>query len=269
MDLGEDTRILVRAAYAARRALELAMGRSDFRDMVGMGADGTPTERMDRIAETAVLELLERTGAPWHVLSEERGYVSRQGPDLVLLDPVDGSHNAGRGLPVYSVSLAVGRDSLRGVSSGVVLDLLTGELWYAEKGRGAWKNGQRISVRPWQPGRELYLANLGTHSQGPVWARVRQARRVRALGSASLEIAYVAQGSADAYLCQNAPPERNLRVTDLAASFLLLHEAGGDLCDLQGRPFDLPLDLSTRHPVLAYGDARLRDHLLRPAGGTP
>ncbi|MHB8351722.1 MAG: inositol monophosphatase family protein [Thermoplasmata archaeon] len=260
-----DLDVLIRlgaAAHAAYREANQSLHRSDI---VGMGADGSPTEEIDRVVEAELLAVLAREGIDWDVLSEEAGLLARGGSKTLVVDPIDGSHNALRRLPAATVSLALGQGTLGGIEVGLVHDLTTGTTYWAERGRGAYRDGRRIRTRPWDPATELLFVNLGRHATDRALAWARDARRLRSLGCASLEMSMVAQGSGDGYLFENDRPERNLRVTDIAAAYRILTEAGGgvvgdDLASLE--PFPLRLDQHTS--VLAYGDARLLEHLRRP-----
>ena len=93
-------------------------------DEICIGADGTPTSRIDKMAENAVLMYLERNSVPLNVLSEEIGFVDRDGEETLVLDPIDGSNNAAAGLPNYTVSLGVGKGSLSGMRLGYIRNLV-------------------------------------------------------------------------------------------------------------------------------------------------
>jgi fructose-1,6-bisphosphatase/inositol monophosphatase family enzyme len=195
-------------------------------------------------------------------VSEEAGHIYRGGDRVLVVDPVDGSHNALRGLPFSTISLAVGRSTLAGIDVGVVHDLATGTTYWAERGSGAFRDGQRIRTRKWDARTELFFVNLGRHSTERAAVLAATGRRIRALGCASLEMSLVAQGGADAYFFDNDVEERNLRVTDIAAGYRILTEAGGGVSDGQGRSVDsLPLTPGPRTSVLAWGDPVLVDEL--------
>ncbi|MCI4363589.1 MAG: fructose-1,6-bisphosphatase [Thermoplasmata archaeon] len=250
--------VLFRIAARVHLAVRQALGNPQRFEVVAMGASGTPTERIDRLAEDEVRAVLEEEKVDWNLLSEEVGRVERGGQLTLVLDPIDGSHNALRGLPFATVSLAVGTDTMESVSSGVVHDLTTGVTYWATKGQGAFRDGRPLHTRPWEARRELFFLNLGRHATPRVIAWASQGRRVRSLGCASLEMLAVAQGSADAYLFENDVEERNLRVTDIAASYRILLEAGGGVSDLNGAPIDsLGLSLDRRTSVFAWADERL------------
>jgi fructose-1,6-bisphosphatase/inositol monophosphatase family enzyme len=157
---------------------------------------------------------------------------------------------------------------LKGIEAGVVHDLANGSSWWARRGQGAYKDGRRITTRPWDARSEMFFVNLGRHSTTPGLRLAERGRRIRSLGCASLEMILVAQGGADAYLFENDAPTRNLRVTDIGAAYRILLEAGGGVTDASGRSIDdLPLTLDHRSSVLGYGDpAFLAAHR---AGGVP
>jgi NAD+ kinase len=247
--------VLFRICHAVHEAVRTASSSPHRADVVAMGADGTPTEEIDRIAEKAILTSMDAEQVPWNLLSEEIGRVDRGGSRLLVADPIDGSHNQLRRLPFAAISLAVGEDTLDGIETGVVHDLASGTTFWGERGRGAYRNGERIHTRPWDPRSELFFVNLGRHSTPRAVQLSAKGRRIRSLGCASLEMAMVAQGSADAYLYENDTESRNLRVTDIAAAYRILLEAGGGARSLAGPPLgSLPLDLSRRTTVLAWGD---------------
>ncbi|MEM0128640.1 MAG: inositol monophosphatase family protein [Thermoplasmata archaeon] len=247
--------ILVRIALEVHRAVRTSVSMPGRADVVAMGASGSPTERIDRIAERTILACMDAERVDWDLLSEEAGLVRRGGGAVLIADPIDGSHNAVHGIPFASVSLALGREDLSGVTIGLVHDLFRGTTFWARRGGGAYRNGERIRTRRWVEGHDLVHANLGRFTASRLIGRIHSARRIRAIGCASLELAQVAQGSADAYLFDNVPPERNLRVTDIAAGTLIVEEAGGRVVDAEGSPIgSLPLRVDRRTSIVAVGD---------------
>lgn len=257
VDNASDLETLVRLSYAVHNAVRLVLTSPHKEREVAMGASGSPTAEIDRVAEAQVLSFLEQERIPWNVLSEELGFIDRGGHDLLVLDPVDGSHNALRGLPFATVSLALGREKLSDVRVGVVHDIDTGLTFWATQGGGAWRDGKRLSTRPWTARDELFFVNLGTNASPRAHALAQRCRRIRSLGCASFEISMVAEGGADGYFSENVPPTLNLRVTDIAAACLILREAGGGIADTHGRPLDMLLNLENRTSLLAWGDKRL------------
>jgi len=250
-----DLEILFRICSAVHSAVRQASRSPRRADVVGMGAYGAPTQEIDQAAEAQVLSILDEEGVDWNLLSEEIGFVRRGGTRTLAVDPVDGSHNALRGLPFATVSLALGEKDLAGIEVGVIHDLFLGSTYWGIKGKGAFLDGQPIRTRPWDPKSELFFVNLGRHSTPRMVALTGKGRRIRSLGCASYEMVSVARGAADAYLFENDTPGRNLRVIDIAAAYRVLVEAGGGASDITGQPLEtMPLDLEERRSVFAWGD---------------
>lgn len=257
-DPERDLGILHRLGLAVERVVRDSAGSPHRGDVVAMGATGTPTEEVDRLAESAILAALDAEGVDWNVVSEEIGSVARGGSRTLVVDPIDGTANAVRNLPFSSVSLALGVRDLAGVEVGLVRDLARGTTYWAVRGGGAWRDGRRIRTRPWSGRGELLLVNLGRAASARSAALVGRARRVRAIGCASLELSLVAEGAADAYVFENADAGRNLRATDIAAAYRILLEAGGGASDADGGSLEgFPLGVERRTTVLAWGDPAL------------
>lgn len=201
-----------------------------------IGAGGDRTLLIDQRAEEIVFDELQRLfdqGARFTALSEERGVVDFGDPDcFVMIDPIDGSLNAKRGLPAHSISIAVADGpTMADVGFGFVHDFGSAEQWHAVRGQGAWLNGEPLAPvaaeRRSADGRlEVVLVEgaspikLAASSQ----ALIAGAHRVRALGSMSISCCQVAAGRADAMvsLCSCRP-------VDIAASQLVVREAGGEV----------------------------------------
>jgi len=226
-----------------------------------MGADGTPTLRIDRLAEDAILEYVNQEKLKWNILSEEAGFIDNGGDRTLVIDPIDGTYNAVIGIPFYSVSLALGHSSMCDVDHAYVRNVVTGDSYQAVKGEGAKLNGRSIHVRPL--GRDMVLLMyIGKHATDDTLKIMKKARRTRSLGCSSLELALLAQGSADAVYLKSGQRERAIRVVDIAASALIVREAGGDLVDLSGERLDMRFDLKERSNFLAYGDPSVKEVLL-------
>ncbi len=249
---------MFRASLAVHRVVRDAATSPHRGDVVAMGADGTPTEELDRLAENEILRVLDAEGVGWDLMSEEAGHVARGGDRTLVVDPIDGTLNALRDLPFSAVSLALGSGTLDGIELGLVRDLSRGTTYWAERGGGAFRDGRPIRTRPWRPNAEILVINLGHRATARATALAGRGRRVRSLGCASLEMMMVAQGSADAYLFENSEERFNLRATDIAGAYRILLEAGGGVGDAQGRPIGaFPLGVEQRSSVLAWGDAKL------------
>lgn len=204
-----------------------------------MGADGTPTKMVDDLAEQEILRILRAGDAGLNLLSEEAGFVDLGGAKVLVADPIDGTTNAARGIPFYCVSLAVGTAALSDVEVGLVMNLATGDVFEAAKGKGATLNGRPIRVRA-PEGERVYSVGLPKEEAAPRGI-------LRSFGASALEMCLVGQGALDAY--HYAKPI--LRIIDIAASTLIVREAGGVVLDRAGKDLELPLSLSPRFGLTA------------------
>src|SRR2546428_4157258 len=209
--------------------------KGDLGEVVGRGATGANTQRIDLVAEQAAFAYLKDCGRPYTVVSEEAGRVEGEGDWTLVLDPVDGTQNAVRGSPAYGVSIAAvpraprGKaERLRDVMAGLVRDLVTGHTYFAEAGKGAFLNDRPIRVRkPFAPRDTVFDVYLGEKAHADSLLVANAARRVRNLGAASLDLCLVAKGATDLYYLHSAEVGHELRAMDVAAGGLLLREAGG------------------------------------------
>ncbi|HEX4107169.1 MAG TPA: inositol monophosphatase family protein [Solirubrobacteraceae bacterium] len=233
------------------------------------GAGGDQTLMIDEAAEAIVfahLSALHDRGARFTALSEERGEVHYgDGPVLVVIDPIDGSLNAKRGMAPYAVSLAVADGpTMADVVFGYVRDLARGEEWAARRGGGATLDGRPLATdaaeRRTRDGR---LELLAVESADPRWvsaaapALEQLAHRLRAIGSIALALCQVAGGRADAMATL-----WRTRAVDAAAGQLIVREAGGAVAfGAPGGPLAAPLDLSSRYALAAAREARALEDL--------
>jgi myo-inositol-1(or 4)-monophosphatase len=237
----------------------------------GRGAGGDETAWIDRLAEDIVLEELTAVGLPARVVTEELGEaVLPAGPGdgtVIVVDPIDGSLNATRGLPGFSTSLALAEGPAMGdVVLGLVRDHVSGEEWLAERGAGAFLDGEPIAAAPGgEDGRMAVVLLEGAYP--PVLAPAAEALagrvgRVRVVGSLALSLCHVAAGRADG-MAGLAPG----RAVDLAAAQLLAREAGliVGMPDEDDLPV-APLDVTTRIPVVAAPTRTGVELLVRAAG---
>lgn len=227
-----------RIADAVYERIKDVVGTSDAEDVVYMGADGTPTKMIDDISEKVILELLGKEGRSVRVLSEECGEkVIGDLPEYtIIVDPIDGTYNASFGIPFYSISLAIATDGPQDVCFGYVRNLATGDVFYSERGKGAFLNNQRIQISKRSEINRLCISVYGYRPHIEATAILcRNVRRIRVLGSVALELCYVAAGKLDAFVDVRG----SLRLTDVAAGKLIVEEAGGKVTDSCGAPLEL------------------------------
>lgn len=254
--------VLLRIAEEVYSAYKELPKDFDGHVKVGMGASGSPTSKIDKFAEDAVLEFLDNENIKLNVLSEEVGFVDRGHKDVLVLDPIDGTLNCVRGIPFFSVSMAIGRKSMLDCEYALVRNLASGDIYYARRGGGAEMNGHRIATAKYHE--DGIFIVYDNKDAAPQTADVMKlVRKGRSFGAASLEMCLVAQGAAQALYMNSSRFERQIRVVDIAASSLILREAGGEVVDLETKgKLDLGFNLKDRKNFLAYGDIRLKELIL-------
>jgi myo-inositol-1(or 4)-monophosphatase len=223
------------------------------------GSGGDRTLVIDRSAESVVLgELggLHDDGYRFTAISEERGEVDYGDRSVkVIIDPIDGSLNAKRGIPHHALSLAVAAgETMADVAFAFVYDFGPAEEWWARQGQGAWLNDRLLDPElEERRGRDGRLEVLGIESADPRWVKasidslVESAYRLRALGTIASALCQVAAARFDGMLSL-----RRSRGVDAAAGQLIVREAGGFVsfpaCD---NPLAAPLDAAPSSPVVA------------------
>ncbi|MDR0778134.1 MAG: NAD(+)/NADH kinase [Methanomassiliicoccaceae archaeon] len=232
-----------------------------------IGMDGTPTTQIDKIAENVVLSYIQEKNIPLNVLSEEIGLVDNGAKEVLVLDPIDGTSNSVMGVPMYTVSMAIGKDSLKDVRIAYIENLVTGDKYTAEKGKGAYLNGIRIHAKKRSnPDRLMMMIYMGNGAHPDSFALAKRVKSSRAYGCASIEMALVATGAADGFLMNSENNHRSIRVIDIAASYLILKEAGGYIYNLDGTEFDMPFDLGHRSNFLAVANREVYDMVMGRSG---
>jgi fructose-1,6-bisphosphatase/inositol monophosphatase family enzyme len=229
---------------------------SSFKKNVGIGADGTPTKFIDQLAEDVALDAINKSKTKVNVLSEEAGFIDNGGEYVFVLDPVDGTRNASRGIPFYSVSLAVGKKDLSDVWYGIIKNIPTGDLFVVEKDHGAFMNKKQVAAPELPDKQILSCLTLGNNYDKKSLGLAKQ-DKVRSMGCASLEMCLVATGALDFYIVGR----EYMRVTDIAASTLFVREAGGLVTDILGRKLDMSLSLDERTSVIAACNKELIEKL--------
>jgi myo-inositol-1(or 4)-monophosphatase len=232
--------------------------RVEREPVIAAGMGGDDTTAIDAAAETAVVHRLERLDEGFTLVSEELGerIFNGGGPTRVVCDPIDGSLNAKRDIPFFSLSLAVADgDTMGDVVFGYVYDFGSGEEWTASRGGGAFLNSRPLGdVRPKD---EIEILSFEATTTAEVSERaaemVGSAHRLRIMGSLALSLCHLAAGRVDA-VCSLKPA----RSVDIAAAQLLVRECGLAIDLFDAPPFDAaPLDLVGRSRVVAAGTSEL------------
>ncbi|HEX2413045.1 MAG TPA: inositol monophosphatase family protein, partial [Solirubrobacteraceae bacterium] len=247
-----------------QRVLGELPGRHEREPVVGTGLGGDETTAIDEAAEAAIVKRLEALHADGHefrLVSEELGERSFGGDGTyVVVDPIDGSMNAKRGIPYFSLSIAVADGAHMGdVHFGFVHDFGTGEEWRGLRGGGAWLGEQRLGdIRPKE---HIELLSVEATVAGAVADKAVAfagfAHRLRIMGSLALSLCHLCAGRVDA-VCSL----KEARPVDIAGAQLLLRECSLPIVYADAGPFDAaPLDTAARSPVAAAGTQELAERL--------
>ena len=245
-----------RAVEDVRAVLRELPPGEDRERVLRRGEGGDDTTAIDAEAERVVVARLEAEGGDFTLVSEELGIrPARDGsPTYVVVDPIDGSINAKRGIPFFSLSIAVADGPTMGdVHFGYVYDFGSGEEWHADRGSGAQVDDEDLRVPPRERIELLSMEATRTDlvaQHAPAFVPV--ARRIRVMGSLALSLCHLAAGRVDA-VCSL----KEARSVDIAAGQLVVRESGGWVDLIDGSLTEAPLDLEGRSRIVA---ARSREH---------
>ncbi|RUV97253.1 MAG: inositol monophosphatase [Mesorhizobium sp.] len=226
--------VMVQAAMKAGRSLSRDFGEVQNLQ-VSMKGPGDYVSQADRKAEEIVFTELSKARPGYAFLMEERGAVDGEdGQHRWIVDPLDGTTNFLHGIPLFAVSIALERQGQ--IVAGVVYNPAMDELYTTERGGGAFMNDRRLRVAGRAKLTDAVIGcgvpHLGRGQHGNFLIELRnvmaEVSGVRRLGSASLDLAYVAAGRMDGFW------EANLSAWDIAAGALLIREAGGFVSDMDG-----------------------------------
>ena len=232
--------------------------RAEREPVVGEGEGGDETTAVDAAAESAILARLKPIEGTT-IVSEEVGIVG-DGPTRIVVDPIDGSLNAKRGIPFFAVSIAVADgETMDDVVLGYVYDFGSDEEWVGERGAGVRLNGELLDgTRPNEQIEILsFEATLTSSIAEKAAAMVGLAYRLRVMGSLALSLCHLAAGRVDA-VCSLKPA----RAVDIAAAQLLVREQGLALELPEAPPFGAaPLDIEGRSRVVAAATPEVCERL--------
>lgn len=216
----------------------------------------------DAHAEEYILDQIRKRWPDHRIVAEESGSNHKQSPYCWYVDPLDGTVNFAHGLPIFCTSIALALEGK--VMLGVVYDPIHDEMYHARAGGGAWLNQEKLSVSNTPDlihsllvtGFPYDISTSERHNLDHYSRFTLQTQGVRRLGSAALDLCYIASGSLDGYW------ELDINAWDVAAGILLVEEAGGIVSSIS----DGPIDLSEKIAILAANpnihsvmDSLLRD----------
>jgi len=202
------------------------------------GINNLVTE-VDKMSETRIIEIIKKHFPSHSIISEEIGELKKDSPYEWIIDPIDGTVNFAHSIPICCVSIGIkhGDDLLL----GTVYNPMMNEMFFAEKGMGATLNGMPISVSKKTDFKKACLVTgfpykWAYDAQHPIKVFERfilEGLPVRRLGSAAIDLCWVACGRFDGFW------EYNLNPWDLAAGYLIVQEAGGRITNFEGKPYNV------------------------------
>ena len=226
--------VMVMATRKAAKVLIRDYGEIE-KLQVSIKGPGDFVTAADKKVEKIIIEELKKARPEYSILSEEVGYIKNDENFKWVIDPIDGTANFLHGIPHFAIS--IGLEANKEIVCGIIYDPIKDEMFLAEKGNGSYLNNQRIRVssrsklknsiiftggpRQNSKKKELSLAeykNFSSIVETPI----------RKMGSAALDLAYVAAGRCDGFW------QRNLNYWDIAAGIILVKEAGGFITDFKG-----------------------------------
>jgi myo-inositol-1(or 4)-monophosphatase len=235
--------VMIRAAFAAAKSLKRDFGEVENLQVSEKGP-GDFVSHADIKAERTLRAELARTRPDYGFLGEEGGESAGDGRNRWIVDPLDGTTNFLHGVPHFAISIGLERDGE--IIAGVIYQPISDELFWAEKGNGAFVDTPharsrrlRVSGRK-DPARALVatgIPHIGKAEHGLYHGKLaavsERTAGIRRWGAASLDLAFVAAGRYDAFF------EFGLQPWDVAAGMLLVREAGGVVNDITGKPYEL------------------------------
>ncbi len=234
---------------------------------LGVGAGGDMMKPVDLAAEKAIVDTLLQHEVSFTLISEESGieeYGATPKECYLCVDPIDGTTNLTHGLSFYASSLAVSNSlELGNVYAGMVVDLFHDETYIALKGKGAYRNGERIHTSKIQSLNEAvigldlnaYKAKLNMEIAAVLIENIRHTRH---FGANALEVCLVAAGLTDAFI----DLRNKIRTTDVAAGFLIVKEAGGTVTDQENKPVNVKLDPKQTLSFVASANEEIHQKIL-------
>jgi myo-inositol-1(or 4)-monophosphatase len=233
----------------------------------GRGAGGDISRRIDLDAEKAVINTLQRHNFNPTIIGEECGII--QGKDgFLIMDAMDGTMNASRGIPFYCCSLAYSIDfRLSSVVDAAVIDLSIGDIYYASKEKGAFWNGDRICVDRSRIRNDgiceqnfqqdmvigMNISGISEDTFNRLSKLISKSIHTRHFGANALELCYFARGLMDAYIDFRG----KIRATDMAAAYLIVKEAGAKIYSDNGLELESELGADRTMSFMAVIDDQM------------
>jgi len=252
------------ACLEVRKNAKDLVGTTEGNTKMGPGAGGDVSRKIDLVAEKTVIDVINQSSANPTIIGEECGTIKGNDSGYIIMDAIDGTTNATRAIPFNCCSLAYSTDStLSSVVDAAVIDIARGDLYYASKGKGAFLNGKKITVRR-QGNIQLddIIAGINIsgvsqnllHSISPI---ITKLNHIRIFGANALELCFFARGFLDVFM----DFRDKIRPTDMAAAVLIAREAGGLVLNKKGTTLDSEILHGNRFSFIALSDLKICDLL--------
>ena len=221
--------LITKACMKASRSLIRDFGEIENLQVSSKGPGDFVTSA-DKRTEKILIEELQKAYPEYGIISEETGIINKSNiKNRWIIDPIDGTFNFMNGIPQFAIS--IGYEEENEIKCGVIFNPIMNEMFYAEKGNGAYLNNSRIRVSKKKKIRDALIVTGGPKGASKIKDKIfseyinvsNNVSNVRKFGSAALDIAYVACGRFDGYW------QRELNYWDIAAGIIILKEAGGFL----------------------------------------
>ena len=255
--------LILQSSERVQNTVERLQSSGTRTEVVGIGASGDKTLLADREAERTLIDALSKIGGV-RIMSEESGEIGERGAKLLaIVDPLDGSSNFERQIPFYCTSIAMVKgSSLTNIEAALVRNLVTGDVYYAEKGKGATKNGKRIFT---SKARELTKAVVGVdlsrideRTYASLARLTTSANRQVHFGANALELCFLAEGIIDAFVDVRG----KTRIVDFAGGYLIAKEAGATFSQKSGAELLPRLEMKERFDFVASANSWLHAVIL-------
>ena len=259
----DTNQILKEASRKIYEAVKDMAGTEKAAGDFGRGAGGDISRNIDITAENTVLDYLKEINFECIVLGEECGRVelSDKPKGFVIMDAIDGSANAVRGVPFFCSSLAFATENrLSSITDGIITNLSTGQMYWASQGKGAFLDDKQISIHKESPLYKIVGINTSGASQEimeKLQSVIQNHSHLRHFGANALEMAMFAQGLMDIFI----DLRNKIRIQDIAAGYIIVKEAGGLLLNSEFNSLDADLSYETRVSFIAASNQEILDDI--------
>ncbi|OED30613.1 bifunctional fructose-bisphosphatase/inositol-phosphate phosphatase [Methanosphaera sp. WGK6] len=253
------------------KAINKARNDPELNNVTKIGADGTPTHKIDEYAEDAAISVIENCEKSLILISEEIGTIKigdNKAEAVLIMDPLDGTSNALKNIPCYGISIAIAKISdetelehvtLGDVEIGFIKNFPTGDEYISIKGKGSTKNGEAMTISSIPKVSEATVSTYVYRAkEGELDKLCTSVRRMRLMGAIAIEMCYVADGTYDVFLDIGA-----VRVFDIAAAQLIIKENEGIVTDVNANLLESQLDLMETTSIIAAANPEIHEDLIK------